>query len=63
MIATLRFSLPDEREEFECALKGIEYKIQLDEIYNFCRNRLKHGEHTESENELLEQIRELTIVD
>lgn len=44
MKAILEFNLPEEREEFELAQKGLAYKHQLDEVWDkVFRPRHKHG--------------------
>lgn len=42
--ATLTFSLPEEREEYDLARKGMDYSIAIDEFRNFLRYRYKHVE-------------------
>ena len=44
MKATLEFSLPEEREEFEMTNKAGDYYSQLHEIDNYLRSLLKHGD-------------------
>lgn len=44
MKATLRFSLPEEQIEFDCAVKGIEYKIALQEVKEFFYKDRPDGE-------------------
>jgi len=59
MIATLRFSLPDEQGDFDAALAGRKALIALWEIDQRCRGLLKHGEPTGETRELAEQIRQM----
>ena len=41
---TIKYDLPEEREEFDAAHKGMDYKIALDDIYDkLFRPRHKHG--------------------
>ena len=55
MKAVIEFSLPEEREEHEDALRGSEYKYKLDEIWNkVFRPRHKHGYNNIMLNEFLE---------
>ena len=44
MKATLEFSLPEEREEFEMTNKAVDYYSQLHEIDNYLRSLLKYGD-------------------
>lgn len=55
MKSTLHFNLPEDKDEFENAWKGSEYKAQLDEIWNEClRPAFKHGYNNSELNKLLE---------
>ena len=54
MRGVLKFSLPEESEEFEAASKGSYYKSQVDEVWNvFFRPRHKHGYKNARINSLL----------
>jgi hypothetical protein len=57
MIVTLRFSLPEEQAEFDAARLGSKALLTLWEIDQRCRSLLKHGEPTEGEARLAEEIR------
>jgi len=57
--ATLRFTLPAEQAEFDAARLGREAISTLWEIDQHCRSRVKHGEPTQPERELAEEIRRL----
>jgi hypothetical protein len=59
MIATLRFTLPDEQSEFDAARLGREALSTLWEIDQRCRGLLKHGSPTPAERELAEEIRRM----
>ena len=56
-IATLRFTLPEERGEFLAAQQGQEAKAALWQIDQYCRSLLKHGQPTPEERRLAEEIR------
>ena len=43
MRATLEFTLPEERPEHICALKGMDTVLLLDSLLNEIRSYLKHG--------------------
>jgi len=47
MRATLRFDLPEEREEYDCAVAGSDYKVVLEQL----RNALIAGTKREGWNE------------
>lgn len=57
MIATLRYSLPDDQGDFDAALAGRRTLSILWEIDQHCRSLLKHGDPSEEERKLAEQIR------
>lgn len=59
MIATLKFSLPDEQAEYDAARLGSEAMQVLWQIDQTCRSLCKHGEPTAEERRLAEQIREM----
>ena len=59
MIATLRFTLPDEQAEFDAARLGSEAMQTLWQIDQTCRSLLKNGTPTAEERRLAEQIREM----
>ena len=44
MTATLRFRLPDDRYEYECAYRGADYRSALDEIGEWLRRKVKYAE-------------------
>lgn len=43
-IATITYNLPEQRDEFNTAIKGINYKSALCEIDNHLRMQIKHNE-------------------
>tara|TARA_R110000823_G_scaffold87888_3_gene195836 strand:- start:49 stop:243 length:195 start_codon:yes stop_codon:yes gene_type:complete len=58
MKATLEFDLPDEKEEFEIAVKSRDYYSQLWDIDQHLRSLLKHGDpEAQSPRQLAERIR------
>jgi hypothetical protein len=57
MIATLRFTLPDEQGEFDAARLGRQALLTLWEIDQRCRSLLKHGDPTPEQARLAEEIR------
>ena len=63
MKATLTFDLPDEKEEFEIAVKSRDYYSQLWDIDQHLRSLLKHGDpEAQSTRELAERIRNMIEV-
>jgi len=57
MIATLRFTLPDEQGKFEAARLGSKALAALWDIDQRCRSLLKHGDPSEETARLAEEIR------
>ena len=58
-IATFRFDLPDEQGDFDAARLGRQALIVLWEIDQHCRSLCKHGEPTDNERRLAEEIRRM----
>ena len=57
--ATLKFDLPDEQGDFDAAILGREALAVLWDIDQRLRSLLKHGEPTEEQAKLAEEIREM----
>jgi hypothetical protein len=59
MRATLRFDLsdPDDSREHRCALAGRDALIALEQIDQWARGRLKHGEPSTEATHDLEAVR------
>lgn len=56
MKAVLEFNLPDEREEFEAASKGLSSKAKIDTLYDMVfRPYLKYGKAIDSSSEELSE--------
>ena len=56
---TMSFNLPEEREEYELAYKGIKYSIVIDEFDNWLRSILKYNESkTEAEIAIYQECRD-----
>jgi hypothetical protein len=56
VIATLRFTLPDEQADFDAALLGSEARQVLWQIDQWCRNRIRHEQPTADEVHALEAV-------
>ena len=54
---TIRYTLPDEQHEYDAARLGRAALSTLWHIDQHCRSIVKHGEPTEEERRLAEQIR------
>lgn len=57
--AILKFDLPDEQGDFDAAIHGREALSVLWDIDQRLRSLLKHGNPTEQEARLAEEIREM----
>lgn len=60
MKGILKFSLPEEREEFIIAQNGNKFYATISDIENYFRTNLKHNPNNYNEQELnfLEKIKE-----
>lgn len=59
MKATLTFNLPEDQDDFNNAVKGIDYKIALQEIAEYLRRELKYNQSlTDIEYKTIEKVRE-----
>jgi hypothetical protein len=57
MKAILEFSLPDDEPEHRYALAGRDALIALEQIDEWARGKIKHGEISEEAEELLRELR------
>jgi hypothetical protein len=48
MKAVLEFDLDTEQELFECAVEGIVWRQAMQEMDKYLRDKLKHGDYSES---------------
>lgn len=55
----IEFDLPEEQSDFDAAIHGREALTVLWEVDQRCRSLLKHGEPTEEQAKLAEEIREM----
>lgn len=58
MKAKLIFNLPEDAEDHKYALKGLSYKIALDEMDNYLRSRLKYEDLSEEIDQELQAARD-----
>jgi len=57
MIATLRFTLPDEQGEFDAARLGRQALSTLWDIEQGCRSLIEHGTPSDETRRLAQEIR------
>lgn len=57
--ATLKFDLPDEQSDFDAAVFGREALSVLWDVDQRLRSLLKHGEPTEEQARLAEELRDM----
>ena len=55
----LEFDLPEETSEFKRAVNALAVVCVLDEIKNYCRNQIKHCEHSDETIKILEEIQSI----
>ena len=59
MEAILKFNLPEDKEEFDVASKGMDWALVAWDMDLLLRNKLKHGPRTHATHaELLEELRD-----
>jgi hypothetical protein len=56
--AILEFNLPEEKEDHETAIRGTDYKIALEDMDNYFRNRLKYEDLSEETRKTLQDARD-----
>jgi hypothetical protein len=61
MKATLEFNLPEDDEALTDARQGSDWKWAMDELLNYLRSQIKHGDHTAEEYRTFERVRERVI--
>jgi hypothetical protein len=57
MTATLQFSLPEEQQEFDYAVKGSDWHIVVEDMSNWLRSKLKYEELTPEQDAAYEEAR------
>lgn len=58
MKAILEYSLPEDREDLDLALRGAEYQAVIVELDTYLRNVLKHEEPPEQVATTMQDIRD-----
>lgn len=58
MTATLRFRLPDDQYEYECASRGADYRSALEEIAEWLRKKVKYSDASECAKTAFDQASE-----
>ena len=60
MKAVLEFALPDDQPNFECAVRGLDFSIFIDDLLKELRSTLRHdsGEFKDCDPETCEEIRD-----
>jgi len=56
MKATLEFELPEDEDAHLDALKGSDWKFAMDDLQNYLRSQIKHGENTIEEYRTFERV-------
>lgn len=60
-IATLSFTLPEEREEFRLTQDGVEWYLLVQELLQHIRSKTKHGELSEEQYAAYDNIRDSIV--
>jgi len=58
MKATIEFKLPEDEDAHLDALKGSDWKFAMDELLNYLRTQIKHGDNSVEEYRTFERVRE-----
>jgi len=58
MLGILKFKLPEEKEEFDIAVKAPELKIAIEEFDEWLRGKIKHGDNPEAVKSELDSCRQ-----
>ena len=61
MKAVLKFELPEEKYDFQSAVKGAAWKGLVNDLDENLRQELRHGEHDGAYNEALEYVRRVIV--
>ena len=56
MKATLEFTLPEEREEFETAVNAGKHRSLLDDVLKVLRNEVKYGQGMRGIDDIYKEI-------
>ena len=59
MKAILEFNLPEDKEEFDAASRGMDWALVAWEIDQLLRNKLKYEEHVRDTRNTLEELRKI----
>lgn len=55
---TLRFNLPEEKEEYEAAYNGARVASIIEELDNYLRAKTKYGELPDETHDIYQEIRD-----
>jgi hypothetical protein len=58
MKATIEFKLPEDEDAHLDALKGSDWKFAMDDLLNYLRTQIKHGDNSVEEYRTFERVRE-----
>lgn len=56
MKAKLEFDLPEEQEEFNYAIRGIDYSIAIEDFAQIMRGHLKYGSNSQWDTKTVEEM-------
>ena len=58
MKAILEFTLPEDTQEHQDALKGTDWKWAVDDLLDYLRNQIKHADNSAEEYRTFERVRD-----
>ncbi len=61
MKATLEFSLPEDDDALTDARQGSDWKWAVDDLFNYLRSQIKHGENSAEEYRTFERVRDRMV--
>ncbi len=61
MKGILEFDLPEDREDFEIAQQGCQWKAIVSELLEYLRSETKHKDHTAEEYAVFDLIRDRVL--
>ena len=61
MKAILKFDLPEEQEEFDCAINGTKWQASMQNLDNYLRNELKYKDAGEDYEKIREELHSILL--
>jgi hypothetical protein len=58
MKAILEFTIPEDSQEHQDALKGADWKWVISDLFDYLRNQIKHADNSAEEYRTFERVRD-----